>query len=47
MSSSFWVQCLVLEGSTGELHWVIHAWILLDRVSFGRAQPYFSPTIWL
>ena len=36
----------VPEGSAGELHWVIHAWRLLDRVVFGRTHPCFYLTVW-
>jgi hypothetical protein len=41
-----WLECPVPEGSTGELHWAIYAWRLLDRMEFGRAHPCFYLTIW-
>jgi hypothetical protein len=43
---SIWLEYRVLKCSTCKLHWVIHAWRLLDRVGFNRAHLCFSLTVW-
>jgi hypothetical protein len=37
-----WLKCCVPEGSTGELHWALHAWSLLDRKGFSHARLCFT-----